>query len=162
MTVTLTLLELQSAAGTGVSRRLVSLKQNNDAYKHTKNSNWSTDIEGAAAEMAFAKMMQLYCAPTVNTFKLADVANVQVRSTPYRGGHLLIRPNDADEDIFVLMVGSYTTWKADGWAYGREAKIDEHWRDGGDGEAGCWWVPGNKLRPIKTLDEKIKGRSNAA
>lgn len=146
--VQLTGQELMAAAMCGVSRRIISLRQGNNAYIHTRHSDWTTDIEGAAAELAAAKALGLYWSPTVNTFKAPDVGTIQVRSTNHPQGHLLVRPNDQDDAVFLLMRGSYHTWNPVGFMRGGDAKRPEYWRAGATGEAGCWWVPGHALQPF--------------
>lgn len=146
--IVLTWQELRTAAGCGVSRRIVSLHQGNNAHVHTRHSGWNTDIDGAAAELAAAKALGLYWSPSINTFKAPDVGEIQVRSTNHQRGHLLVRPNDSDEAVFLFLRGAYQHWDLVGMIRAREAKQPQFWRDGSDGEAGCWWVPDHALHPV--------------
>lgn len=152
--VVLTWQELRAAAGCGVTRRIVSLHQGNNAHVHTRHSNWSTDIDGAAAELAAAKVLGLFWSPSVNTFKAPDVGSIQVRSTSYASGHLLVRPNDPDDAVFLFLRGSYHRWEVVGSIRSSSAKQPAFWRPGNGSEVGCWWVPDHALTPFVTIQDR--------
>lgn len=87
---------------------------------------WDTDIEGAAAELAYCKFRGQYWGGTVNTFKAADVGvAVQIRSTPRPNGSLILRPGDDDSHYYVLVTGMIPKFRIVGWLRGREGKRDE-------------------------------------
>ena len=54
---------------------------------------------------ALAKILGEPWEPTVNTFKLPDLVNLQIRTTTYNTDKLIIRPGDPD-GIYVLVARS--------------------------------------------------------
>lgn len=70
----------------------------------------------AGAEMAVAKYLDLYWAPSVNVFKVPDVGNLHVRSTPYANGGLIIRPKDKHGN-YVLVTGDFPVFTVVGWIH---------------------------------------------
>ena len=148
-------MELTHAAYVGVARRVVSLRQKNNQNKHALRSDWATDIDGAAAECAFSKWSGMYWEPSVNTFKAPDVGHIQVRSTNHDAGHLIVRDNDSANEMFVLMVGKYASWRLAGWMFGMDAKVGRYWRKGENGEASAFWVPQPDLNPMSDLEFRL-------
>lgn len=140
--IKLTLEELMIAAQVGSIRRVSGIKSGMDKNKHTSKSDWGTDIDGAAAEMAFAKWLGVYWAGSNRTFKAPDVGSWQVRSTTHREGCLIVRPNDSDRDSFVLILTATPSFFIAGWLMGSDAKQDKFRRDD------SWWVPQNELKPL--------------
>lgn len=140
--VTLTMAECMQAASAGSVRRLTSMKEGHDKNKHADKSDWATDIDGAAAEMAFAKLNNFYWSASNRTFKEPDVGVWHIRSTTRVDGHLIIRPNDEDpEALFVFAVTNLPRVSIYGWIVAHEAKTDRYWRQDKNG----WWVPQEAL-----------------
>lgn len=140
--------EMFCACVVGVVRRMSSIAKGLDAKKHADRSDFQTDIEGAIAEACFAKHHDHYWSCSVNTFKLPDVSEWQVRSTGHRNGHLIIRPNDElPEEHFALVITDTTSTSAYfggdiiGWMKACEAQVDRYWRD----DMNSWWVPQSDL-----------------
>tara|TARA_R110001592_G_scaffold333787_1_gene617802 strand:+ start:685 stop:1155 length:471 start_codon:yes stop_codon:yes gene_type:complete len=150
--VTLTWVELWQAALCGCTRRISSMR---DGLKKDNNtigrSNWATDIDGAAAELAYAKSTGQYWSASLNSFKAPDVGDVQIRSTNHPSGHLIVRQNDAENENYVLVICQGSNFKVKGWMLGSEAKDDTYWKDGHHGETGAWWVPQASLKPMKEM-----------
>jgi len=147
-TIQLTTQELMQAGLVGVMRRVASIKAKLNKNVHAKKSNWATDIDGAAAEMAFAKYKDTYWSGHVNSWKAADVGVYHVRSTNYSNGHLIIRPNDPDGVIFVLVIADAPYFRIVGTIPSDKAKLHAYRRDGTDGESDAWWIPQHHLTPI--------------
>lgn len=150
--VHLTAPELRSAATVAIERRIDSIKRGLDVKKHaTKTSwnDWNHDINGAAAEMAVAKMLNVHWNHGVGTFKSPDVGDLQVRSTTYADGNLIVRPNDADESLYILVVCDTPVYNVIGFIGGADAKrvgtINEKFG------APAWFVPQSKLFDIEDL-----------
>lgn len=129
-TVQLEWYEILQAAMSGVMKRIEAMRSGKDddygwGGNHQQDT-WTREIEGAAAEVAYAKFRNQYWSGTVNTFRQADVGSkVQVRGCPFKGKNLLIRPRDSDTDVFVLVVGRCPTFTIEGWILGSEAKRPE-------------------------------------
>ena len=103
MQVRLTKVELIVAGLVATMRRVSSMGNLND-QNYSTDSSFDLDIDGAASEMAFAKYMNVYYEPTVNTFKSPDVGKIQVRSTKHKTGKLIIRQRDKKNEIFVKYI----------------------------------------------------------
>lgn len=122
--------EIFQAAMSGVMKRIESMrsgKNDNRGWdKVHQHCVWTREIEGAAAEVAYAKFRGQYWGGTVNTFKQADVGKkAQVRGCPFGGKNLIVRPGDPDEDVFILVVGRCPVFTIEGWIKGADAKRDE-------------------------------------
>lgn len=138
--IRLTLEELLMAAQAGVIRRISSIKEGYNKNKHAEKSDWSTDIDGAAAEMAFSKFWGIYWNGSNRSFKSPDVGNWRIRSTTHRGGCLIIRPNDEDINRkYVMIITDAPMFYIVGHMTPAQARQDKYWR--GD----SWWVPQKDL-----------------
>jgi hypothetical protein len=140
--VRLTPTEVLAGASVGVARRIKSIFAGYDHYKHADKSDWAMDIDGALAEMAFAKYRDSYWTCSNGSFKAPDVGKFQVRSTSHQRGHLLVRPNDEGNEVFVFIVTEAPVFFLKGWLMTNEAKQDRFWR--GD----SWWVPQSELHEL--------------
>ena len=113
-----------------------------DTYRDPNDyEGWSKEIEGAAAELAFAKAADHYWHPTMGGDDGTDVAGCQVRWTRHHNGHLLVYVGDDDEVPCVLVTGSMPNYALRGWIMPMDARRDEFFRDS------SWWVPISALNP---------------
>lgn len=155
MEVALTDSELLMAANVGVMRRISSIKQKlKNIMKISEYEKWGIDICGAFGEMAVAKALGLYWEGGVDTFKAPDIGTFQVRSSRHENGRLIVRNNDKDEDIFILVVGKAPNYEIVGWIKGAEAKCDAYLDDPNNLRP-AWFVPQEDLHPISELKERI-------
>jgi hypothetical protein len=141
---------------TGVCRKIASVKHKINHDKHTTAGNWSTDVEGAMAELAVAKAGGLYYGFTNWSMKRPDVALFQVRSTTTPSGHLLLRQNDNPEETFIFVVGAYGEYDIIGWLVGKEGMIPKYWRDKDARGNPAWWIPQPETHLIATLKGYLK------
>lgn len=154
MQIELTPVEMMIAGQVGTMRRVKSRQMGlKDKDLSSWKASWGNDFDGAAAEMALAKYLNVYWDGSVNSFKQPDVGEFQVRSTNLLNGRLIIRPNDAvDDEIFVLVLtGEIPTISIVGWFRCGDAKKEKYWDDN------AWWVPQEDLD--KNL-EFLKQRSS--
>jgi hypothetical protein len=114
--ITLTPSEARMAILVGTERRLTALMNGGRDRPGIKPAQvWGIDIEGACAEMAFAKRMGWYWDGSVGVFHdEADVRHVNVRSTREHHHDLTIRPADRD-GIYVLVTGTFPRYWVHGW-----------------------------------------------
>lgn len=152
--VRLDAMEMRLAGLVAVERRTESICSGRNKNVHAEKSDLGTDFEGCAAEMAVAKYLGVYWYPGVNTFKAPDVgACIQVRSTPYRSGHLIIRDNDTvPQHRTVLVITQPPYFKLVGWAFVGEVRRGER-RPADDRGVAGWWFPQDRLRPMRSLME---------
>lgn len=149
--ITLTTSEMFSAASVGVLRRLQSLSKGYNKNVHAEKSDWATDIDGAAAEMAVSKALGRYWSCHAHNLHGDDVlGGIQVRSTAHPNGHLVVRKRDAEhkDRVFVLVVSNPPTYTIVGAMKGEDAMADAFYRlaDNRGGES--WWVPQDRLADI--------------
>lgn len=136
--IELTPLEMQLAAMVGVSRRLAS-RDLIDKIP-AKIPRWQIDITGAQAEMALAKYLGVYWSPTIGTFKAPDVGEIQVRSTEYEGGVLIIRPNDPP-GYYALVITLGQQFKIPGYIHTDAARQAVFLDQPDPARPACWCVP---------------------
>lgn len=151
ITVALTWAEVNLAVQIGTARRIDSRQSRlTNAHGFGGQASWDTDIEGAGAELAFAKWAGWYWDAGVRTFKQPDVGLIQVRSTKLSAGRLILRPNDPRHEVYVLVTGEMPTLTLRGWLYGWEAMRPE-FVAAPNGQPPCWMVPQPDLHPMPQL-----------
>ena len=130
MKVVLSPAELRYAALAGVDRRLSAMQNaRRDRYGEPAHNLWGEDIEACAGELAVAKLVGAYWIPVARSPTPGDVGSWEVRTTWRPDGSLIVHEGDADEAVFVLATGTSPTFDVTFWAYGREAKRSEFWRE---------------------------------
>ena len=158
--ITLSKFEAQTACTIGCERRLTNRYKEVGAKDYVKEvqfdlGGFERDIQAAAAEMAFAKARQMYWDFSVNTFKKPDVGKIQIRHTIRSTGRLIVRPDDSDDEIFVLVTGEIPKFIIRGYMKGSRAKQDEFINNPGGGRP-CWMVPQESLNPVPKPEGKTK------
>jgi len=108
-------------------RQIEALRQHRpDRHGFDGEDGWTIHIEGAAGEMAVAKLRNRYWNGSVNTFKTGgDVGAVQVRTRSKAHYDLIVRDDDRNDDAFFLVIGSIPVFDVVGWIKGRDAKRPE-------------------------------------
>lgn len=153
MTVTLTPYEVQMGATVGLRRHLEALELRLPDRHGYQGDGWGIHIEGALGELALAKYLGKYWDGSVNTFKRqGDVGQIQVRTRSRDDFELLVRPDDRDEDIFVLVVGQAPRYRVVGWIRGSEAKRPE-WQQTYGQRPPAYFVPQASLKPLKASEK---------
>jgi hypothetical protein len=114
------------------------------------NTRLLIDIRGTCGELAVAKMLNKYWAPSVNTFHvLPDIhPNIEVRTTEQIDGSLIVRENDPEDRWYVLVIGAPPVMDVRGFIRGSDARRDEWMRNPG-GHRPAWFVPQAALTPGK-------------
>ena len=157
----------QFAATIGVKRRVQSLQFSKGPDYHKRPHNparmWKNDIEGAVAELAFAKFLGVEWNAGINTFKQPDGLDYQVRSTTIPNYSLVVRQKDSDYDKYVLVIG-YSMYMWDfhpptyyivGWVPGKDAK-QEDWAYSPRENFHYYLVPQKELKNQFEKPEGIK------
>lgn len=124
------------------------------------------DVQGACAELAVAKALGL---PWDGKFfddaewlvwrtSGHDVSGLEVRSTRYRSGRLILHRDDSDDLPFVLVRAcDNALFEIVGWYWGRDGKKEQWWEDVGRNRP-CFYVPNDLLRPMNDLIRRLPKR----
>lgn len=142
----LTVMEAQDGARIGCARRIESMDSKREQpLGYNSSDAWRNDIEGACAEFAYCKAMNIHWSRSINTFKDADCGNLtQVRWTHHVNGSLIVRDGDPDDHCYVLVVGACPSYRIIGWIKGHHAKNNDYLKSPGELEP-AYFVPQNKL-----------------
>jgi hypothetical protein len=121
-------------------RRGLNGQSNKDVY---------ANMLGAWGEAVIAKAADHYWmgAGTQPDHGAPDVGIWHVRTATRPGDSLLLQPNDADNEPFVLVVPTdrHGVFRIAGWCHGREGKDRAFWQDPVGGRP-CFFVPQSALR----------------
>lgn len=151
MRVRLTRYEVQLGAQIGVARRIEAIALDLKDRNGFSGDSWGANIEGALGEMAVAKGLGRYFDATVNTFKSGgDIGPYQVRTRPHEAFELIVREDDREGDVFILVTGSAPFYDIKGWILGRDARRDDWWKGFGN-KPKAWFVPLENLNALETL-----------
>lgn len=157
MIVTFTPDEMRRWAYAGVDRRVSAIeKGRRGAHGFNRDDFWQLDVEGMLAEAAVARALGVFFSPVTGHLDtaLGDVIpGVQVRSTKYKSGSLLVHDSDADDDRFLLVTGSSGTYHLAGWIMGSKGKLKKFIKEYKGRSA--YWVPQSALTPFSVDDFKV-------
>ena len=96
-------------------------------YGDTPSDHWRREMNGLAAEFAFATFIKGKWVAKEGTYKDPDVfPDWQVRQTTHRNGHLAVHGKDNHNHRYVLVTGDLEVspvFTIRGWIVGREAVI---------------------------------------
>ena len=144
--------EIFSAAEIGISRHIESEKKGLK-NKHGLNSydGWRVNIEGAIGELAYAKAMNKFWPMSVNTFKsIPDVDQEEIRTRSEDYYDLLVRDDDPDDRIYVLVTGKIPNFIVRGWMLGRDAKQTK-WKKNYANRPPAYFVPQAFLHDLNDI-----------
>ncbi len=149
--VTLEWYEWAMAATVGLMRHAEALRcGRRNAHGLSDEDGSALHIAGACGELAFAKWRGVFWPGGINTFKNTDVGKVQVRTRSKEDYDLIVRDGDADDEAFVLVVGTGVSYGIVGWLWGREAKRPE-WSKCYGRRRPAYFVPQAALHPMEEL-----------
>lgn len=154
MRVALTTAEMIEYGSAGIARCANAMeKQRKGAHGFNRDyERWQIDVEGLLAEAAAAKALNLPYAPTVGSLDTADGdigPGLQVRSTKYNTGSLLVHDRDPEDHYFILVTGVYGVYDIRGWIQAKHAKQPEWWKTYKG--RGAYWVAQQYLQPMNKL-----------
>jgi hypothetical protein len=134
-------------------------KPGRDRYgsaKRTLLQRMNIDYDGALSEMAVAKYLQRQWIGAVTFGELPSVdvsPDLQVRSTRYKSGHLILHPQDCEAHKYILaLVQVADAVTLLGWLEGWEGMNDEYWQSDKTRQP-CYFVPQSALHDIETIRE---------
>jgi hypothetical protein len=155
MSVTLTWDEVETVAIVGVRRSIAARSKGwRQRFEpgRPKTSQWEWDIGGALGEYAVAKALGLPWDERIGLPGPGDVGHLEVRTTRWRNGRLILHPEDQDKALFLLVVGEPPTFRLVGWIWARDGKRDDYWEEGKSGQADAFFVPQQEGRRIGPCD----------
>lgn len=107
-----------------------------------RENHEQADVQGAAAEMAVASYLDRYWSGMGSTIGHGDVGLVEVRSTAYEYGSLLLHHDDHDDRPYVLAIvplelplDAAVEAHLRGWLFAGEGKQTHYW-DAGKAKGG--------------------------
>lgn len=154
--ISLTCAELLLAGQAGVMRRVESIKSKRKNPDRVTKTPWENDIVGCIGEAAVSKFLGVYFGGNLCTFKRPDLpGKIQVRATTNEDGHLIYRPGESLEDLYVLVIvdrAESTQCMIWGWMQGKQAKeVGEFTDFGHPDKPKAYQVLRSKLHPIESL-----------
>ena len=110
-------------------------------------------VLGMLGEVAVAKACNLFWNGTIGQIHCKDVGTFQVRSTYRANGHLLLHPEDRDDDPFIFCVVNGACVDLKGWISGRKGKAPVFWQDDDPARKihAAYFVPTGALEPMTEL-----------
>jgi hypothetical protein len=145
--------EFKAAVDTAIARMTASIdagitdisRQRRDYQERLK-----IDVQGACGEIAVAKAIGKYWAPSVNTFHTEpDIApDIEVRHTDRVDGSLIVRPNDDPDRWYFLVTGTAPEFQIVGYIKGSAAR-QPAWESDPGVHRPAWFVPQTALTPLQ-------------
>lgn len=143
----------------GVLRKVIMIREGQGQSAADKPDKWAREIEGNCGELVFAKLLHLPWVPRVmgadkterQLIKRFDVADLQVRTTHWRNGHLPLLKTDNPDDKFVLVIGESPNFRVVGWIRARDGMKEQYWDEKIDKPA--YMVPQDILHGLESLLE---------
>ena len=140
--------EMAIAACVGAGRQRQALAKGYENKHGFRGLGWSEHIEGAAGEMAVAKHFGMYWGGAYNSWKGADLGkNIQVRTRSEPWHELIVRDDDSDDDVFVLVTGRAPNFVLHGWILGRDAKTPS-WHQSHGNRPPAYFISPDYLKPM--------------
>lgn len=148
--VTLHWYEAAMAVNVGWMRQFKAMTAGKHDCHGYAGDGWSEHIEGACGEMAVAKSLGIFWDGSVNTWKAADLAGMQIRTRSRHEWELIVRPGDDDKAAWVLVTGRCPHYVVRGWIAGADAKRAD-WLQNHGNRPPAYFVPQHALRPMEEL-----------
>jgi hypothetical protein len=131
-------------------------------YERSFSERITQEMIGMLGELAVIDFFGIKQNPGINTFhNVADVLdNIEVRSTNYKNGHLILRDNDKPDHKYIFCIVDYNAVKLIGWISGKEGMTDQHFRSEDKTKSmfknpratrPAWFIPQNILKDMKEL-----------
>ena len=140
----------------GVMRQVSNLRDGRkDAHGLASTADgWGLHIEGCCGEMVAAKALGVFWSGSHGQLRVPDIGGrFQVRTRCLRtkqSNSLILHPDDSDDAIFLLVLGTVPSYTVAGWIKGVDGKRPEFWADPAGGRP-AFFVPPSALRPLSDL-----------
>lgn len=146
--------EMVNAAQVGVMREIADIKKGR-VNQYAGGRNWQNQVAGALGECAAAKGIQVYWSMGVNTYQEPDVGIYQVRTRPKHEFDLILREQDKDDEIFILVTGKNDKYILQGWILGSYGKQKRYLKDPTGKRPAAYFVPQKDLELMERLGPYI-------
>lgn len=155
MIINLTVYEMEMAALVGVQRILENHQTgvSNLTYNASASMLWQNGVLGALGEMILAKAANRYWSKGERGD--TDVNGIDVRTTAYETGSLLLHKEDDDHRVSVLVIGSIGTFRIVGYIRNKEGKEKGTWEERKEGRP-CFYVKQKDLIPFTNMEDLEK------
>ncbi len=113
---------------------------------------WAQSIHGAMAECALCKYLGRFWGAGVDGICGSDAYGIEVRSTPWDSGKLIICQKDIETHPghpFVLVTGHWPRFTVRGWLLAHNAQNESWYR--ADERPPSYWVPQECLKTMESL-----------
>ena len=159
MTITLDSVEVAMAQMLATMRFNVARMAGVQNQRKGGQSDYTTDLEGMASEMAFCKALNYWPDMTIGPRSggwdliTRTGSRVDVKSTKHEQGHLLatLKKKPEDADYYVLMVGECPTYRIAGYASAADLLKEENIIDLGHGPG--YGLPQSQLKQYKAKEQ---------
>lgn len=142
--ITLNATEIAHAGTVGMRRYIESTLKGRDDVVGLSDG-WNNNIEGAIAEFAVAKALDLHYDPALGKFGEADVGPWHVRSTNHKNGRLRIAPKE-EHGKYLLVIGQFDSWSIVGWIDAEHGRKEEWFCSlRNDRKYKNYWIPQESL-----------------
>lgn len=119
-----------------------------------EKNNFKYHILGARGEIALKKFLKSDQKLTVNTFKnKPDIENFEARTAREDDYDLILREDDPDHKIYILVVGSSCKYRIAGWIKGSERYVHE--KKTFNHRPKAWFIPQSYLHDMNELKTLI-------
>lgn len=110
-------------------------------------------VLGALGELAVCRYLGYVGELTVDTYKTAaDVGQYEVRTRSRPNYELIVRDDDPNDAVFILVLKDGPVFRIKGWIRGRDAKRAE-WVQRYGGRPPAYFVPHASMRVMGTLPQ---------
>lgn len=141
---TLTPAEMMYAGQIAMRRNITARRS---GFRTFNGLGWDTHIEGALAEVAVAKMLNLWLDPGLDKFGAADVGEWHVRSSRHAKAHLRVEQYET-EGKYLLVRGEFDQWTIAGWMDAAEARQTQYLKQMRPDRDPAYWVPAEHLHAL--------------
>jgi hypothetical protein len=162
--IELTLTEQKIAEFIAKARYNNARKKDIPNNKKGPQSNYSTDLEGFASELAAAKLLNLYPDLQIDKVPNHDLifkgVTIDVKATKYNSGRLIagLNKNLKECDYYMLMVGTFPEYRCGGVASKKELLNKETITNLGWGNLHA--LEQHELKQIEEFKELIKNETH--
>ena len=155
MTIDLTTEDLMVAATKAAVRQVMAIRKRRIGHDHGAHSKRKMaqrigdSVIGNLGEMALSQAIGRPITSKFEDLRAKDIdQSLEVRTTEYANGCLLLHKSSPDDAIYVLVIVNDLSARVCGWIKADDGKRPEYWREG---DPGCYFVPQSRLNPIDDL-----------